>query len=147
MAALASLERAGNASVVHVVARLAAAGGDAEVRSSALRVLVRSGGRSAIESLVAIAEDPHRTADVVEGLAAVGASDVPWVAGALATDDTAVRCAVIEALGRMPYDSASAALASALHHTDEATRAAATYALARRDLRAARATGAAADVG
>jgi HEAT repeat protein len=72
---------------------------------------------------------------------------VPWVARGLATDDAAVRCAVIEALGRMPHHSASHALASALHHADEATRVAATYALARRDLRAARATGSARDDG
>jgi len=139
--ALAALERGADAALVPTIAPLAETSRDAEVRAGALRVLARIGGREAVGSLLRIAEDPHRTPEVVEVLAGLGERDVAWVGEGLEHPDTAVRCAVIEALGRMGHSSASALLASALRGGDEATRAAALYALGRLDVQAARVLG------
>jgi HEAT repeat protein len=143
LAALAALERAGASSIVDAVVPIAVASGDAEARALSLRVLVRTGGPVAVEALIGIAEDPRRTADAVDALASLAAADVATVGLGLAHDDLAVRCAVIEALGRMSHGGVSPLLAAALHRGDEGTRVAAAYALSQRDLRAARATGAA----
>jgi HEAT repeat protein len=54
-----------------------------------------------------------------------------------------VRCAVIEALGRSGHGAAAPRLAGALHDALPSIRLAAAHALARLDLRAARAPAAA----
>jgi HEAT repeat protein len=73
---------------------------------------------------------------VVETLGALPPARVAWLRRALSDADVSVRCAVIEALGRMRHPVASAMLADAVQDPNPAARAAAEHALARHDLRA-----------
>jgi HEAT repeat protein len=111
------------------------------VSADAVEVLVRVGSEEATAVLVAIAADPQRTAAAVDALARATEAQLPWLGRGLAHADVHVRCAVVEALGRMRHRGASALLAGALADEALAVRAAAAHALRRLDLRAARETG------
>jgi HEAT repeat protein len=61
---------------------------------------------------------------------------VRWQRPPLYEPHVSVRCAVIEALGRMRHPLASTMLSDAVQDRDPAARTAAEHALARHDLRA-----------
>jgi HEAT repeat protein len=139
IAALDGIGRGAHTSLVPAIATLARSA-DPELRARAVAVLAVTGGGDAVAALVAAAEEPHQTAGVVDALARLGEEQVPWLARGLGHADVAVRCAVIEALGRMRHGRAAPVLAAALRDEEEAARVAAAHALARIDLRAARVT-------
>lgn len=140
LAALDALGRRRDPAAVPVVAELARADGDPEVTARALETLARMDDAAAIAALVAIAADPRRTPAAVSALARLDERQVAWVGDGLAHPEVHVRCAVIEALGRMPHRAAQPLLAGALEDPAPAVRLAAAHALHRIDLRAARAT-------
>ena len=138
LAALEGLARVGGDDVVSSVAPLAAHGADRIVRDAAFRLLARLGTPASVHALIALAADPQRTASAVDALASLGDAQVALLARGLEHDDSAVRCAVLEVLGRLGHPSADALLAGALQDPDAGVRLAAAHALGRRDLRAAR---------
>ncbi len=139
LAALGALARRADAAAVAAVESLARRSEDPEERRQALAVLARTGGAEAVAALIAIAAEPSRTGPVVDALASLGEDQVPWVARGLDLPDVHVRCAVVEALGRMGHGAAAPRLGRALHDEEPAVRLAAAHALGRLDLHAARA--------
>jgi HEAT repeat protein len=139
-AALDALARRADPTTTTPVASLARRSDDPEERRLALAALARIGGADAVAALVTIATDPARTAAVVDALATLDGRQLPWVARGLALADVHVRCATIEALGRMGGGGAAPLLAGALHDPEPAVRVAAAHALERLDLRDARAS-------
>jgi HEAT repeat protein len=121
---------------VSALAAAAHRSSDPEERELALAALAAIDDEHAAEALVELAADPRRCGAVVHALARLPEHRAAWLRPALARGDVAVRCAVIEALGRMRHRAASPLLAEALHDESPAVGAAATHALARLDLRA-----------
>jgi HEAT repeat protein len=140
LAALEALARRADPTAAVAVAELAQRGRDPEERRRALAVLAGTGGADAVAALVGIAAEPAHTAAVVDALATLDGRQLPWVARGLALPDVHVRCALIEALGRMGHGAAAPLLAGALHDPEPAVRVAAAHALERLDLRDARAS-------
>jgi HEAT repeat protein len=136
VAALDALGRRGDAASVDAIAVVARSSADAEERALALAALASIPGERAVSALVDVAEDPKRCAAVVEALARLPEERIAWLRPALAHPRHAVRNVVIEALGRSDHASAGLLLADALRDEHAEVRAAAEYALARRDLRA-----------
>jgi HEAT repeat protein len=139
LAALDALARRADQTATSGVASLARRSVDSEERRQALAVLARTGGQDAVAALIAVAAEPAHTAAVVDALAMLDEGQVPWVARGLALPDLHVRCATIEALGRMGHGAAAPLLAGALRDGEPAIRLAVAHALERLDLRAARA--------
>jgi len=136
----------GDAGVADAVAPLARDAADPEEGARALDVLAAAAGDAdAVAALIEVAAAPRRTAAVVDALARLGERQLSSVGRGLSHPDVAVRCAVVEALGRMRQPAASALLAEALHDAEESVRVAAEHALGRRDVRAARGAGDATD--
>ena len=133
LAALDAVGQRDDPDLVEAVAPLAGAA-DPELRGRALGVLATLGGERAVAALIAIAEDPRQTAAVADALARLGADESGWVGRGLEHPDVAVRCAVVEALGRTRHPAAQPLLVGALRDADEAVRLAAAHALARLDL-------------
>ena len=136
LAALDALARRGDADAVSAVAALARRSTDPEERTRALDVLAATDDERAVAALVDVARDPRRSGAVVATLATLPEARVAWLRGALGDGDVHVRCAVIEALGRMRHRAASALLAETLRDPHPGVHAAAAYALGRADLRA-----------
>jgi HEAT repeat protein len=139
IAALDALAQGAPPSLVGSIAPFAGVG-DPEVRERAVVVLARSGGDEAVAALISAAEEPALTLEMVNALASLSDGDVDRVGRGLRHTDIAVRCAVIESLGRMQSAHVLPLLADALHDDNEAVRVAAAHALGRVDLRAARET-------
>ena len=136
LAASRALARRADPASVAAVAGIAPRAADAEERELALEALSAIGDERAVAALVDLARDPRLCAGVVGALGRLPEERVAWLRPALENDDVGVRCAVIEALGRMRHRAASALLAEALGDREPAVRAAAAHALARLDLRA-----------
>jgi HEAT repeat protein len=139
LAALDALARRADPMATSGLESLARRSDDPEERQRTLAVLAQTGGAQAVAALVELAAEPARTAAVVDALATLDERQVPWVERGLELPDLHVRCAMIEALGRMAHRAAAPRLAAALHDAEPAIRLAAAHALERLDLRAARA--------
>ena len=136
IAATRALARRADPASVPALAAAAHRGSDPEERELALAALASIDDELAVEAIVDLAADPRRCGAVVDALARLPEHRAAWLRPALAKEDVAVRCAVIEALGRMRHHAASPLLAEALDDESPAVVAAATHALARLDLRA-----------
>jgi HEAT repeat protein len=136
IAAFTALARRAEAAAIAPVAAAVRRVTDSEERSLGLRALAAIDDERAVAALVDIAREPSQCAAVVETLGALPPARVAWLRRALSDADVSVRCAVIEALGRMRHPVASAMLADAVQDPNPAARAAAEHALARHDLRA-----------
>ena len=139
VAALAALGRRATPAAVAGIAALAHSGDDPVVHAAAVEALARIGGEEAVGALVSLTAEPRRAPMAVAALARLGADQVKWVGRGLAHEDPGVRCAVIEALGRMRHPHATPLLAGALEDPSRAVRLAAAQALGRLDLRDAEA--------
>lgn len=122
---------------VRELARLARSDDDESVRDGAVDALAAVGGEEAVRALVALAEEPRRSAHAVVALAGLGEEQIEWVGRGLRHEDAAVRCAVVEALARMRHRAASSLLATALVDETPVVRLAAAHALGRLDVRQA----------
>ena len=136
VAALEALGGRADAASVDALALVARGSADAEERALALAALASIPDQRAVSALVDVAEDPKRSGAVVEALAGLSEERIAWLRPALTHPRPAVRSVVVEALGRSDHASAGLLLADALRDEHAAVRAAAEYALARRDLRA-----------
>ena len=134
-AALAALGKRREAGAVASVAECARTGRDAGLRAAAVDALAQISTEASVEALIALADDPQRSALVVAALAGVGAQHVAWVGHGLQHADVDVRCAVVEALSRMRHPAASALLVGALEDAAGVVRLAAAQALGRLDVR------------
>ena len=136
LAALDALARRGDPDAVPAVASVARRSGDPEERTRGLEALAATNDERAVAALVDVARDPTRSGEVVATLATLPEERVVWLRGALDDGDVHLRCAMVEALGRMRHRAASVLLAEALRDPHPGVHAAAAYALSRADLRA-----------
>jgi HEAT repeat protein len=136
IAALTGLARRAEPTAIEAVASAARRATDPEERDVALQALAAIDDERAVAALVDIAREPAQCAAVVDTLATLAPARVGWLRPALSDPDVSVRCAVIEALGRMRHPLASTMLSDAVQDRDPAARTAAEHALARHDLRA-----------
>ncbi|MGE5358759.1 MAG: HEAT repeat domain-containing protein [Bacteroidales bacterium] len=113
----------------------AAASADPAIIREAIQGLARLGSTSgppaddAVDALVRLTSDPAQRERAVAALGALPASASDRVAAGLADPRPHVRCAVVEALGRMRHQRATARLRTALDDTDAEVRSAAIGAL------------------
>lgn len=136
IAALTALARRAEPAAIAAVTTATRRIPDPEERRRGLEVLAAIDDERAVAALVDIARDPAQCAAVVDALAGLPSTRVAWLRPALRDADVSVRCAVLEALGRMRHPLASAMLAEAVQDPDPAAHVAAAHALARHDLRA-----------
>jgi HEAT repeat protein len=124
-------------SSTELLAWTAAADGDSNVWRAAIDGLVRIGSGSssaaaaAIGALAGVASDGERRPEVIGALARIPSSAIPAVGAALSSRDPHVRCAVIEALGRLSHPTASGFVRTALVDGDAAVRQLAVVVLSR----------------
>jgi HEAT repeat protein len=85
----------------------------------------------AIAALAALTADPAKRSDAIAALAHVSPAAIPRVGACLASRDSHVRQAVVEALGRLSHPTASAFVRSALEDSDPVVRQHAVIVLAR----------------
>ncbi|MEP7065612.1 MAG: HEAT repeat domain-containing protein [Gemmatimonadota bacterium] len=131
LAALEAIRRHGDAEAVPVLASVAADTSDPELAEGAVRALGEIGGATAMDALVAIAQDPRRDTDVLAALDNLDEQQVPHVARGLSHPSVDVRCTIIEALSRARSAAVVTHLTDSLHDADPAVHLAATYALDR----------------
>jgi HEAT repeat protein len=121
--------------VAHLLQWVAAADDDTEVVSSAIQGLAKiarrpdSQGTEAALALVALTSEPLRREAAVNALSELPSRRIDDVARGLGDPSADVRCASVEALGRMQQAGASRALESALDDPHIAVRLAAIRAL------------------
>ena len=127
-AAAEAIARWGREPAVALLRWTAAADTDAAVMHAAIDGLSRlgngagPGGAQALAALAAVTSDPTRRADAVAALSRVSPPAIPWVGACLTARDPHVRCAVVEALGRLSHPAASAYVQSALEDGDASVR-------------------------
>jgi len=115
----------------------AAADSDPDVTRAAFAGLAKvaggstSAGGTATRAIMSTLADAGRRNDALATLARLGPTAIPTVAEGLASEDSVVRRASVEALGRMTHPSASACLRKALADADPHVRTHAIRALAR----------------
>jgi HEAT repeat protein len=137
VAAVQALAQHGGRDAVDALCWTAAADQDSGVAASAIDGLATLASRpgdaldAAVLALTTIATDPARRAAALPALARIPASAVPALDRALRHEDTAVRLAAIEALGRIARPPASTLLMQALDDPDASVRARAVDALSR----------------
>ena len=139
VAALGALGRRRAPDAVEAIGELARTTDDALVHGAALDALARIGGEQAVMTLAALTAGSRRAVGAVAALARLGPDQVQWIGHGLRHEHPGVRCAVIEALGRMRHRQAASLLAGALEDPEPAVRVAAAQALTRLDLRDAEA--------
>jgi HEAT repeat protein len=114
---------------------VAAADDDADVVSAAIQGLARIARRQdlqateATRALIALTAEPLRRQGAIKALSELPASRIEDIARGLADPSPDVRCASVEALGRMQQPGASRALEAALDDAHPAVRLAAIRAL------------------
>ena len=120
LATVDALVRRRETRVPQILQWMAAVDGAAEVVSAALEALARIGGRddeqgsAAARALIALTAEPSRREAAINALSGLPPRRVADVAAGLRHASTDVRCAMVEALGRMKRPDASRALESAL---------------------------------
>ena len=114
--------------------RTALSAEDQRVAAAALHALVASGEPEAIAHVVDMSAREDRRSEVTNALAGASPAEVEFVARGLRHDDARVRCAVVQALGRMRGGSVSRELGVALQDKDPTVRFAAAQALGRFDM-------------
>jgi HEAT repeat protein len=128
LAAVDALARRREARVPQMLQWLAAVDGAPEVVSAAVDALARVGmrdgeqGSAAARALIALTAEPSRRESVIAVLSALPARRISDVIAGLRHTSTDVRCASVEALGRMKCPDASRALESALDDGASAVR-------------------------
>ncbi len=136
-AAAAALARRGGEAAVELLAWTAAGDADHAVARAAIDGLTRIGDGStphagaAIAAIAAVAGDSARRAEAIAALARVSDAAIPRVGAALASREAGVRCAVVEALGRLTHPVASEYVVTALSDGDASVRQAAVIVVAR----------------
>jgi HEAT repeat protein len=136
-AAAEAISRRGGATAVELLQWAAAGDDDRAVMRAALAGLSRIAAgatpqaRHAVTAVAAIAGDPVRRAAAIATLAGVPETAIPHVGEALSSRDPAVRCAVLEALGRLAHPTASAYVLAALNDGEPSVRQLAVVVLAR----------------
>jgi HEAT repeat protein len=135
VAAITAAARRSESRVAHVLQWVAAADDDAEVVDAAIQGLAKvarrvdNQGAEAARALVALTAEPLRREAAVKALSELPARRVPDVAKGLNDSSAEVRCASVEALGRMQQAGASRALEAALDDSHPTVRLAAIRAL------------------
>jgi HEAT repeat protein len=137
LAAVQALANMSAPDTVELLEYLAGGDTDLDVAGAALDVLASAArvdsprGDRAVAALVRLASDPGAGERFGQRLAKLPERRVDALASLLDDPSPAVRLAAIDALGRLPHASASAAIKSALHDTRDEVRAAAISALDR----------------
>jgi HEAT repeat protein len=136
-AAAEALARHGGATAVELLEWTAAGDADHAVVRAAIDGLSRIGdgatpdAGAAITAIAAIAGDSARRAEAIAALARVSNAAIPRVGAALASREAGVRCAVVEALGRLAHPAASEYVVTALSDGDASVRQAAVMVVSR----------------
>ena len=121
LAAVDALARRRETRVAQVLQWMAAVDRAPEVLSAALDALARVGTRddaqgvAAARALIALTAEPSRRESAIGVLSGLPSRRIPDIAAGLQHASTDVRCASVEALGRMKLPDASRALESALN--------------------------------
>lgn len=131
MSAASALAKRGGIGVAEALQWVAAADSDDQVSRTAIEALARLGAPEAINALIELTVVPARLEDCVAALAQLGPGQIDRVALGLNHADSAVRRAVVEALGRMKHPSATARLSDSLDDAAATVRLAAVNALGR----------------
>lgn len=120
LATVEAIARRGETRVPQILQWMAAVDRASEVVSAALDALARVGkrdneqGSAAVRALIALTAEPSRREAAIHALSSLPPRRVADVAAGLRHASTDVRCASVEALGRMKRPDASRALESAL---------------------------------
>jgi len=120
LAAVEALARRSETRVPQILQWVAAVDHTAEVVAAALEALARVGkrddeqGSAAARALIALTAEPSRRESAIGVLSGLPPRCIPDIAAGLRHPSTDVRCASVEALGRMKQPDASRALESAL---------------------------------
>jgi HEAT repeat protein len=136
-AAAEALARHGGSTAVELLEWTAAGDTDHAVARAAIDGLSRIGdgatpyAGAAIGAIAAIAGDSARRAEAIAALAGVSNAAIPRVGAALASREAGVRCAVVEALGRLAHPAASEYVVTALSDGDASVRQAAVMVVSR----------------
>ena len=131
LAAIEALARRPDARVPEILQWIAAVDQEPEVGAAAVGALATVGRRDseqasdAARSLVALTAEPSRRESAITGLSGLPPRRVADIAAGLHHASTDVRCASVEALGRMKRADASRALEQALDDRASAVRLAA----------------------
>ena len=134
-AAVSAITARTESRVVHLLQWVAAVDEDADVVTSAIQGLAKIARRSdslgtdAALALVALTAEPLRRDAAITALSELPSRRIEDVARGLADPSPDVRCASVEALGRMQQTGASRAIESALDDSHIAVRLAAIRAL------------------
>jgi HEAT repeat protein len=135
VAAVTATSQRSDVSAARLLQWVAAADDERDVAAAAIqglaRIARRSGpqGTEAAQALVALTAEPLRREAAIEALKALPVRRIADVAQGLGDASPDVRCATVEALGRMQQAEASRALETALNDDHPAVRLAAIRAL------------------
>lgn len=136
-AAAEAIARHGGLPAIDLLQWTAAADADRGVVRAAIDGLRRIGAsaapyaRDAVAAIGGLAADPARRQQAIAALARLPEAAIPRVGEALSSREPAVRCAVIEALGRLTHPAASAYVLIALSDRDASVRQLAVRVLSR----------------
>jgi len=131
VAAVRSLGRRCDVTVVNTLQWTAAADGDGEVGRAAVEVLGAAATPEAVSALLGLAQESGRREEVIAALAGMGEEQLVWIAGAFAESRPETRLAIVEALLRMKRPAATEMIVKALDDGEAKVRLAAIQALAR----------------
>ena len=135
VAAVAAATLRSDARIANLLQWLAAVDDDGDVVEAAIQGLAKIArrqdlqGAEAARALVALTAEPRRREAAVEALSELPTRRIGDVARGLGDPSPAVRCASVDALGRMQQPGASRALEAALDDANPAVRLAAIRAL------------------
>ena len=128
--ALRALGHRGGADALESIRWVAAADDDRQVVEAAVSALVHLGTPEAIDALITLTSDPRRREASIETLAQLKTEQIGLLGAGLTREQTTVRRATVEVLGRMKQPEASDLLARALDDPDSSVRLVAANALA-----------------
>ncbi|HKP86469.1 MAG TPA: HEAT repeat domain-containing protein [Blastocatellia bacterium] len=130
IAALQALGARGGEAAVETIQWAAAADSDPRVAQAALDALARLRTPEAIAALVNLTADAAHREQSVEALSRLGEQNIELIGRGMASAQSSVRRALVDALGRMKHPLASELLSSALDDEEASVRLAAVNALA-----------------
>lgn len=126
---LNALGKRGGSGAVDALQWVAAADVDEQVVQSSIDALARLATPEAVDTLINLTSDPTRRDACVAALADLRKEQIEFIGKGLAHAQSAVRRAVVNALGRMKQPLASELLSTALDDEDASVRLAAASAL------------------
>jgi len=136
LAAIEALIVRTEARVPEILQWVAAADADADVVQAAVDALAKVGvreqgpqGREATRALIALTAEPARRSAAIAALSSLPARRIGDIASGLRHPSPEVRCATVEALGRMKLPEASRALETALDDPAPSVRLAGVFEL------------------